>query len=60
MEETFGCSMGTCWGCVVPVRRGSSAGTGYPRAPKETRDCDFARVCADGTVFDARELLWSA
>jgi len=58
MEETFGCSMGTCWGCVVPVRRGAAQGTGYPRAGTERREYDFARVCTDGTVFFAEDVLW--
>jgi dihydroorotate dehydrogenase electron transfer subunit len=58
MEETFGCSLGTCWGCVIAVRRGCPQGTGYPRAPAEERGYDFARVCADGTVFKAADLLW--
>jgi dihydroorotate dehydrogenase electron transfer subunit len=58
LEETFGCSLGTCWGCVVPVRRGCPQGTGYPRAESETRSFDFARVCADGTVFRAADLAW--
>jgi dihydroorotate dehydrogenase electron transfer subunit len=60
MEETFGCSMGTCWGCVVPVRRGSAQGSGYPRASRESRDYDFARVCTDGTVFSAADVRWLA
>jgi dihydroorotate dehydrogenase electron transfer subunit len=59
MEETFGCSMGTCWGCVVPVRPGSAQGTGYPRAPHEKRDHDLARVCIDGTVFWSSDVRWS-
>ncbi|HME82543.1 MAG TPA: hypothetical protein VKF82_10735 [Candidatus Eremiobacteraceae bacterium] len=58
MEETFGCSMGTCWGCVVPVRRGSPQGSGYPPAPRDSRAYDFARVCTDGTVFPAADVLW--
>ena len=58
MEETFGCSMGTCWGCVVPIRRGSAQGTGYPQASAERREDDFARVCADGTVFWSTDLRW--
>lgn len=58
MEETFGCSMGTCWGCVVPVRRGCEQDTGYPKAAGERREYDFARVCADGTVFWAADVLW--
>lgn len=58
MEENFACSLGTCWGCVVPVRRGCAQGTGYPKAPGEKREHDFARVCADGTVFSAADVLW--
>jgi dihydroorotate dehydrogenase electron transfer subunit len=59
MEETFGCSLGTCWGCVIPVRPGSPQGTGYPRAPRDQRNYDFARVCIDGTVFTAADLIWN-
>jgi dihydroorotate dehydrogenase electron transfer subunit len=59
MEETFGCSMGTCWGCVVPVRQGCAQATGYPRAPQETRDFDLARVCVDGTVFWSSDVRWT-
>jgi dihydroorotate dehydrogenase electron transfer subunit len=59
MEETFGCSMGTCWGCVVAVRRGCQQGTAYPRAPGEAREYDLARVCADGTVFHAQDVVWT-
>lgn len=58
LEETFGCSLGTCWGCVVPVRRGCAQGTGYPKAEGERRPFDFARVCTDGTVFSSADLLW--
>ena len=58
LEETFACALGTCWGCVVPVRRGCPQGTNYPKAQGETRDYDFARVCADGTVFAASDLWW--
>jgi dihydroorotate dehydrogenase electron transfer subunit len=58
MEETFGCSLGTCWGCVVPVRRGSPQGTGYPPSPRDSRTYDYARVCTDGTVFAAADVMW--
>jgi dihydroorotate dehydrogenase electron transfer subunit len=58
MEETFGCSMGTCWGCVVPVRRESPQGTGYPTAQDEQRPYDFSRVCTDGTVYAASDVVW--
>jgi dihydroorotate dehydrogenase electron transfer subunit len=58
MEETFGCSMGTCWGCVVPVRRGSTQATGYPKANDEPRAFDLSRVCTDGTVYSAADVVW--
>lgn len=58
MEETFGCSLGTCWGCVVPVRRGCPQGTGYPPSPRDSRTYDYARVCIDGTVFAADDVVW--
>jgi dihydroorotate dehydrogenase electron transfer subunit len=58
MEETFGCSMGTCWGCVVPVRRGCAQATGYPKANNERRAYDFSRVCTDGTVYSAADVVW--
>jgi dihydroorotate dehydrogenase electron transfer subunit len=58
MEETFGCSMGTCWGCVVPLRRGSTQATGYPKAKDEQRAYDLSRVCTDGTVYSAADVVW--
>jgi dihydroorotate dehydrogenase electron transfer subunit len=58
MEETFGCSMGTCWGCVVPLRRGSTQATGYPKAMDEQRAFDLSRVCTDGTVYSAADVVW--
>jgi dihydroorotate dehydrogenase electron transfer subunit len=58
MEETFGCSMGTCWGCVVPLRRGSIQATGYPKANDEQRAYDLSRVCTDGTVYSAADVVW--
>ena len=60
LEETFGCSLGTCWGCVVAVRRGCAQGTGYPKAAGERRDYDLARVCTEGTVFSSADLVWAA
>jgi dihydroorotate dehydrogenase electron transfer subunit len=44
LEETFGCGVGACWGCVVPVA--SENGVAY------------ARVCREGPVFLAEELRW--
>jgi dihydroorotate dehydrogenase electron transfer subunit len=45
MEETMACGFGVCLGCVVEKREAES-------------DFDrFVRVCTEGPVFDAREIL---
>jgi dihydroorotate dehydrogenase electron transfer subunit len=43
MEQTMGCSMGACMGCVIKTR-------GEP---------GFSRVCTEGPVFDSREIVWT-
>lgn len=43
MEQTMACGVGACMGCVIRL-----AGTDQ-----------YARVCADGPIFESRELLWS-
>ena len=45
MEQTMGCAVGACMGCVVPVH-GGQGGQG------------FARVCIEGPVFDAEAIDW--
>ncbi len=44
LENHMACGFGVCWGCVVSVREGD--GTAY------------RRVCREGPVFDAREVVW--
>lgn len=44
MEERMACGIGACMGCVCGIKNG--AGTVYKR------------VCADGPVFDAAEVVW--
>jgi dihydroorotate dehydrogenase electron transfer subunit len=46
LESHFGCGLGACMGCAVPVL--DSAGKKY------------AHVCADGPVFDAAYIDWEA
>ena len=46
LERHMACGMGTCQGCVVKVRDGSSPGWRYKLA------------CTDGPVFEAAELVW--
>ncbi len=43
MEQTMACGVGACMGCVIQL-------TGTDR---------YARVCADGPIFDSREILWT-
>ena len=47
MENRMGCGMGVCLGCVIEVR---NVGGG----PK------YLRVCRDGPVFDAQQVVWEA
>lgn len=44
LENHMACGFGVCWGCVVALRDGE--GTAY------------RRVCKEGPVFDAREVVW--
>lgn len=44
LENHMACGFGVCWGCVVALREGD--GTSY------------RRVCKEGPVFDAREVVW--
>lgn len=60
LEENFGCGVGACWGCVVPIDRASAQAYVYPKAEGERREHAFARVCKEGPVFWAHELRWGA
>ena len=44
LENRIGCGLGVCLGCVVPVRTGE--------------DVSYQRVCIEGPVFDARNVIW--
>jgi dihydroorotate dehydrogenase electron transfer subunit len=43
MEQTMACGVGACMGCVIRL-------TGHER---------YARVCADGPIFDSRDIQWN-
>ncbi|MBV8198601.1 MAG: dihydroorotate dehydrogenase electron transfer subunit [Candidatus Eremiobacteraeota bacterium] len=58
LEETFGCGVGACWGCVVPLIGKSSQAPGFPRADRGGSDVVYARICREGPVFWAHELRW--
>jgi dihydroorotate dehydrogenase electron transfer subunit len=52
LEERMACGIGACLGCAVKTRSraGSDAESGGTFS--------YQRVCAEGPVFDARELVW--
>jgi len=45
MEKRMACGMGVCFSCVQKVRRPNGAE-------------DYARVCMEGPLFDAKDILW--
>jgi dihydroorotate dehydrogenase electron transfer subunit len=47
VDPWMGCGIGTCLGCVVPIRRDG-----------ETRP-KLRCACTEGPVFDARHVVWS-
>ncbi len=44
LENHMACGFGVCWGCVVTVWDGDRTA--------------YRRVCREGPVFDAREVVW--
>jgi dihydroorotate dehydrogenase electron transfer subunit len=58
LEETFGCGVGGCWGCVVPLVRNSAQAPSFPPPEDGGSDVVYARICREGPVFWADELRW--
>lgn len=58
LEETFGCGIGGCWGCVVPLSATSAQAPSFPPAGRGGSDVVYARICREGPVFWADELRW--
>jgi len=44
MESLMACGVGVCLSCVCAVKEGMDTG--------------YKRICADGPVFDSREIVW--
>ncbi|NNG47971.1 MAG: dihydroorotate dehydrogenase electron transfer subunit, partial [Deltaproteobacteria bacterium] len=44
LENHMACGFGVCWGCVVTLWEGDQTA--------------YRRVCREGPVFDAREVVW--
>ncbi|MBN2408512.1 MAG: dihydroorotate dehydrogenase electron transfer subunit [Candidatus Aminicenantes bacterium] len=45
LESIMGCGIGACWGCVRKIRRGG--------------DPEWVKICEEGPVFPANEVIWS-
>ena len=58
LEETFGCGVGGCWGCVVPISARSAQAPSFPPPELGGSDVLYARICKEGPVFWADELRW--
>lgn len=58
LEETFGCGVGGCWGCTVPISGSSAQAPPFPSAARGGSDTVYARVCKEGPVFWAHDLRW--
>ncbi len=58
LEETFGCGVGACWGCVVPLIAQSAQAPSFPGIDRGGSDVVYARICREGPVFWAHELRW--
>jgi len=44
LESTMGCGIGACWGCVRKIKRGART--------------QWVKVCEEGPVFEAAEIIW--
>ena len=44
LEENMACGVGACFGCAVPVKKG--------------RTFEYKRVCKDGPIFEAQEVIF--
>ncbi|MCL2351542.1 MAG: dihydroorotate dehydrogenase electron transfer subunit [Firmicutes bacterium] len=57
LEERMACGIGACLGCAVRIRNCADAGS-CPGTRNGGEAPYYKRVCADGPVFDAREVAW--
>ncbi len=56
LEEKMACGIGVCHGCVTKVTSHQSPVTSKKTEKQE--DFIYKRVCKDGPVFDAQEVIW--
>jgi dihydroorotate dehydrogenase electron transfer subunit len=44
LESIMGCGLGACWGCARKI--------------KKNGEIKYLRICQDGPVFPAEEIIW--
>ena len=49
LESHMACGIGACMGCVIKGKRQKAKGK---------MDDEYKRVCKEGPVFEAREIIW--
>jgi dihydroorotate dehydrogenase electron transfer subunit len=67
-EQWMACGVGACMGCALPRSKGYKSAEGLPRAEgyksaeglPRAEGRGYLRACADGPVFDSREIDWKA
>lgn len=55
LEAPMPCGFGVCMGCVIPTH--SHSGSSFPSG-EGGQGVRYRRVCRDGPVFTAREVVW--
>jgi dihydroorotate dehydrogenase electron transfer subunit len=51
LENNMACGFGVCTGCVQKIR-------GAAKGDNSGRDWHYERVCVDGPVFNAEDIIW--
>lgn len=57
LESRMACGIGACLGCAVKTKATADSARS-PGAGDQAQSCYYKRVCADGPVFNSRELVW--
>ena len=55
LEERMGCGIGACLGCVCKIK---TKETDNVKSNLNQTNYIYKRVCVDGPVFEAREVVW--
>ena len=51
LEERMGCGIGACLGCVCKIK--------IKNKKEDKIRYEFKRVCVDGPIFKASEVIWN-